>query len=221
MVALLASEAVRIGSCGLPGEWARPADARGLVVFAQGSGSSRNSPRNRFVATVLHDHRLATLLFDLLQEDEAREPQRRFDIALLTARLVDALDWLHEQRRGAALPWGQSRAVGLFGASTGAAAALRAACERPGHVSALVLRGGRTDWAGDVAQVQAPTMLIVGGADCELLQVNRTVLHALRCEKRLEIVPGASHLFEEPGALDAVAHLAADWFVRHSALRSH
>jgi putative phosphoribosyl transferase len=169
---------------------------------------------------VLHDHHLATLLFDLLQEDEANNPQQVFNIALLTARLVEALDWLREQGRGTASAWGQTR-VGLFGASTGAAAALKAAIEKPGQVGALVLRGGRPDLAGDVAQVQAPTMLIVGGADTDVLRVNRTALNALPCEKRLEIVPGASHLFEEPGALDAVAHLAADWFVRHSAQRQH
>jgi putative phosphoribosyl transferase len=197
-------EVVRIGPHALPGELARPVRAVGLVLFAHGSGSSRNSPRNRFVATVLHEHRLATLLFDLLDEEEASDRRRVFDIALLCQRLVQAIDWLRERDDA-------QRRVGLFGASTGAAAALQAAAERPGRVSALVLRGGRADLAADIARVQAPTMLIVGGADKDVLQANRAALHALRCEKRLEIVPGATHLFDEPGALDAVAHLAADW----------
>jgi putative phosphoribosyl transferase len=205
-------EAVRIGPHALPGELARPARAVGLVVFAHGSGSGRNSPRNRFVATVLHEHRLATLLFDLLAEDEATDRRRVFDITLLCRRLVEAIDWLRERDDARQA----QRRVGLFGASTGAAAALQAATQRPGRVSSVVLRGGRADLAADIARVQAPTMLIVGGADGEVLQVNRAALHELHCEKRLEIVPGATHLFEEPGALDAVAHLAADWFVRHT-----
>jgi putative phosphoribosyl transferase len=213
MGAVVSQEAVRIGPHALPGELARPARAVGLVVFAHGSGSSRGSPRNRFVATVLHEHRLATLLFDLLALDETNDRRRVFDIALLCHRLVEAIDWL--RARGDE----QQRRVGLFGASTGAAAALQAAAARPGRVSSLVLRGGRADLAADTASVQAPTMLIVGGADKDVLQANRAALHALRCEKRLEIVPGATHLFDEPGALDAVAHLAADWFVRHASER--
>jgi putative phosphoribosyl transferase len=215
MSAGLSQESVRIGPHALPGELARPARAVGLVVFAHGSGSSRSSPRNRFVATVLHEHRLATLLFDLLGEEEADDRHRVFDIALLCRRLVEAIDWLRErvdEERA------QQR-VGLFGASTGAAAALQAATQRPGWVSSLVLRGGRADLAADIARVQAPTMLIVGGADSEVLRGNRAALHELRCEKRMEIVPGATHLFDEPGALDAVAHLAADWFVRHTSDR--
>jgi putative phosphoribosyl transferase len=216
MAAVIEQLAVRVGAQGLPGELAWPARAIGLVVFAHGSGSSRGSPRNRFVATVLHEHRLATLLFDLLAEDEAQDRRNVFDIALLARRLVQALDWL--RNRDAAPTLGQ-HAVGLFGASTGAAAALQAAALRPGRVSALVSRGGRADLAPQLARVQAPTMLIVGGADTEVLQLNRAALHELQCEKRLEIVPGASHLFEEPGALDAVAHLAADWFVRHATER--
>jgi putative phosphoribosyl transferase len=212
-------QSVQIGPRGLPGELAWSARAVGLVVFAHGSGSSRSSPRNRFVASVLHEHRVATLLFDLLGEDEAQDRDRVFDIALLTQRLVEAMDWLRERPRDGGVPsLGQQR-VGLFGASTGAAAALQAAVRRPGRVSALVLRGGRADLAADIARVQAPTMLIVGGADSEVLRCNRAALHELKCEKRLEIVPGASHLFEEPGALDAVAHLAADWFIRHTSQR--
>jgi putative phosphoribosyl transferase len=218
MAALMSQEAVRVGPQGLPGELVRPARAVGLVVFAHGSGSSHGSPRNRFVAAVLHDHRLATLLFDLLGAGEAQDRERVFDIALLTRRLVEAMDWLRERGPCDTLAPGLPR-VGLFGASTGAAAALQAAALRPGRVSAIVLRGGRIDLAGPLSRVQAPTMLIVGGADGELLQLNRTALHALQCEKRLEIVPGASHLFEEPGALDAVAHLAADWFIRHATER--
>ncbi|HET9977335.1 MAG TPA: alpha/beta fold hydrolase [Burkholderiaceae bacterium] len=202
---------VRVGHRGLPGEWFRPPQAAGLVVFAHGSGSGRGSPRNRFVAAVLHEHRLATLLFDLLGDDEAQDRRRAFDIDLLTQRLLEALDWLRAQALDRA-----SDRVGLFGASTGAAAALRAAAERPGRISAVVSRGGRVDLAAEVLpRVQAPTLLVVGGADRELLQANRDMLRGLHCEKRLEIVPGATHLFEEPGALDAVAHLAADWFVGH------
>jgi putative phosphoribosyl transferase len=212
MAAMLSREEVRVGPHALPGELAQPARAVGMVVFAHGSGSSRCSPRNRFVATVLHEHRLATLLFDLLGEDEANDRRRAFDMALLCRRLLEAIDWLSERADS-------QRRVGVFGASTGAAAALQAAAERPGQVSALVLRGGRADLAADIARVQAPTMLIVGGADGEVLQGNRAALQSLKCEKRLEIVPGATHMFEEPGALDAVAHLAADWFARHPSER--
>jgi putative phosphoribosyl transferase len=212
-------QAVRVGPRGLPGEWTRPARAVGLVVFVHGSGSSRGSPRNRFVASVLQDNRLATLLFDLLAEDEAWDRERVFDIPLLTQRLVQALDWLYG--RGDDDGGLGHQPVALFGASTGAAAALQAAAEQPGRVDALVLRGGRVDLAPQLAKVQAPTMLIVGGADAAVLRANRQAMQALKCEKRLEIVPGATHLFEEPGALDAVAHLAADWFVRHSAHYAH
>ncbi len=220
MAALVIHEAVRVGPLGLPGELARPALAVGLVVIADGSGSSPGGPRNRFVATVLHKHRLATLRFDLLGVDEAQDRRRVFDMTLLTWRLVEVIDWLRERGHGEMSSLGLQR-VGLFGASTGAAAALQTAALRPGRVSALVLRGGRTDLADQLARVQAPTMLIVGGADTEVMQRNRAALHALQCEKRLEIVPGASHLFDEPGALDAVAHLAADWFIRHVTERLH
>jgi pimeloyl-ACP methyl ester carboxylesterase len=209
---------VRIGPQGLVGDLECPDGALGMVVFAHGSGSSRNSPRNRFVADVLHSHHLATLLFDLLDDDEAADRRKVFDIDLLAERLVEALDWLRgrdESGAGtAALGWHR---VGLFGASTGAAAALQAAAERPGRVASVVSRGGRGDLAAEhLPHVQAPTLLIVGGADSEVLALNRAVLRQLRCAKRLEVVPGATHLFEEPGALDAVAHLAGDWFARYS-----
>jgi putative phosphoribosyl transferase len=218
MAAIVSREAVRVGPLGLPGELVLPAHAIGWVVFVHGSGSSRGSPRNRFVAGVLQDHRLATLLFDLLSEDEAADRRRVFDIVLLTQRLVEAIDGLRQRDESGRAAPGPLR-VGLFGASTGAAAALQAAAQCPGRVSALVLRGGRTDLAPDISRVQAPTMLISGGADSDVLRFNRLALHALHCEKRLEIVPGASHLFEEPGALDAVAHMAADWFIRHATER--
>jgi putative phosphoribosyl transferase len=211
MALAIESDAVRVGPAGLPGELTRPQHAQGLVVFAHGSGSSRTSPRNRFVADVLHRHGLATLTFDLLTEEEAQDRRNVFDIGLLARRVIDALEWLrvHGDTLGA-------QQVGLFGASTGAAAALQAAAERPGRVSAVVSRGGRGDLAGAyLPQVQAPTLLIVGGDDVEVLTLNRAVMRRLHCQKRLEVVPGATHLFEEPGALDAVAHLAGDWFVRH------
>jgi putative phosphoribosyl transferase len=211
-------EAVRVGPRALAGELACPQQASALVVFAHGSGSSRHSPRNRYVADVLHEHRLGTLLFDLLTGDEAQDRRKVFDIALLARRLGEALDWLRERDAHGLGNGLGARRLGLFGASTGAAAALCAAAERPGRVSAVVSRGGRGDLAADaLSKVQAATMLIVGGADAEVLQLNRDVLRALRCEKRLEVVPGATHLFEEPGALDAVAHLGADWFVHHRA----
>jgi putative phosphoribosyl transferase len=210
---------MRIGPHGLPGTIECPNQARALVVFVHGSGSSRSSPRNRFVAGVLQRHHLGTLLFDLLSADEAADRPRVFDIDLLARRLVEVLDWLRDS--GELTPAGEDlgrRRVGLFGASTGAAAALQAAAERPGRVAAVVSRGGRGDLAVAYLQrVQAPTLLIVGAADNEVLELNRSAMRELRCEKRLEVIPGATHLFEEPGALDAVANLAGDWFVRHGA----
>ena len=201
---------VQVGRRGLPGELVLPAHANAIVVFAHGSGSGRHSPRNRFVADVLHGHGLATLLFDLLDEAEAADRRNVFDIDLLGARVADALDWLAGRDDTAGLR------VGLFGASTGAAAALRAAAERPARVGAIVSRGGRPDLAGaSLASVHAPTLLIVGGNDAEVLRLNRSALLAMHCSKRLEIVPGASHLFEEPGTLDAAAHLAGAWFATH------
>jgi len=207
---------VRIPAAGvtLEGNLARPDDARGVVLFAHGSGSSRLSPRNRHVARVLNAAPLATLLVDLLTPEEeaidARTAHLRFDISLLAQRLVAATDWLadHPDTRGLR--------VGYFGASTGAAAALVAAAVRAAAVGAVVSRGGRPDLAGRaLALVRAPTLLIVGGRDAQVLELNREAFAQLTCEKRLEIVPGATHLFEEPGALDRVAFLARDWFERY------
>lgn len=207
MSALMHGEQVRIGPRALVGDLQVPGDAQGLVLFAHGSGSSRSSPRNRGVARVLHAHRLATLLFDLLDDAEAEDRRNVFDIELLGERVGQALDW------AASHPGLPRRAAGLFGASTGAAAALLAAAERPGRVGAVVSRGGRPDLAAPwLARVTAPTLFIVGGADFEVLELNRQAMRHLRCNKRLEIVPGATHLFEEPGTMDSVAQLAASWF---------
>ncbi len=194
----------------LTGELTAGPGARGLVVFAHGSGSSSKSPRNQYVAKAIQQEGLATLLFDLLTESEQESVSKRFDIALLTERLLHSLAWVGRQPEVGRLP------VGLFGASTGAAAALKAAATLDGLVHAVVSRGGRTDLAGDsVAEVVSPTLLIVGGKDDEVLELNRRTLGALRCEKRLAVVPGATHLFEEPGALKEVSSVAALW------LRSH
>jgi putative phosphoribosyl transferase len=185
----------------------------GIVLFAHGSGSSRHSPRNRQVATRLNEAGLGTVLIDLLTQDEEQVDrttgQHRFDIGLLARRVIAAVDWIS---RGPAA----ETAIGLFGASTGGAAALGAAATRPGGVSAVVSRGGRPDLAGELLpRVRAPTLLIVGGAD-PLLELNRQALEQISAEeKELVVVPHATHLFEEPGALDEVAALAADWFVRH------
>jgi dienelactone hydrolase len=187
-----------------------PAGARGVVAFAHGSGSGRHSPRNQFVAGALRDAGLATLLLDLLEEDEADDRAKVFDIDLLADRLLAAADWL------AAEPLTGRLRLGFFGASTGGGAALVAAARRPAAVGAVVSRGGRPDLAGDALPlVQAPTLLIVGGADDVVLQLNEMALRRLRCVKALEVVPGATHLFPEPGALEEVARLAAAWFVRH------
>jgi putative phosphoribosyl transferase len=210
MVLSLQRETVRIGKLALPGEFDAVAEALGVVVFVHGSGSSRSSPRNRFVAGVLHGHRLSTLLFDLLTEAEAADRRNVFDIALLARRVDEALAWLHSRPDLRALP------VGLFGASTGAAAALCAAADAPQRVAAVVSRGGRPDLAAaHLARVQAPTLLIVGGDDVEVLALNRQAMRQMACPQRLEVVPGATHLFEEPGALDIVAELAARWFAEH------
>ncbi len=212
MTVTMEREAVWIGALGLPGELVLPDHPNGLVVFAHGSGSSRLSPRNAFVAHVLHEHHLGTLLFDLLNVSEAADRRNVFDIELLGARVAQVLDWLAQRGDLGALR------VGLFGASTGAAAALHATAERPGRVAAVVSRGGRPDLAGaSLARVAAPTLLIVGGLDHEVLQLNRAAMRAMTCRKRLEIVPGATHLFEEPGTLDAAAHLAGAWFETHLA----
>jgi pimeloyl-ACP methyl ester carboxylesterase len=182
----------------------------GLVVFAHGSGSGRRSPRNRYVAEELNRRGLATLLFDLLTENESFDRANVFDIRLLARRLGEALDWKAERDDLAGLP------VGLFGASTGAAAALAAAAERPDEVAAVVSRGGRPDLAeGALAQVRAPTLLVVGGADVDVLELNQWAADRLTCEHALQVVPGATHLFEERGALARVAALAGEWFVEH------
>jgi putative phosphoribosyl transferase len=205
-------EAVRIGPAALPGDLARPQDACGLVLFVHGSGSSRLSPRNRAVAASLQARGLATLLFDLLDEHEAADRRRVFDIPLLTTRVAAALAWVGTRPDLAALP------RGLFGASTGSAAALCAAADPASCIAAVVSRGGRPDLAWDaLPAVVAPTLLLVGGADTEVLALNRAAAARLGGPQRLEVVPGASHLFEEPGALEAVADAAADWFVRRFA----
>jgi pimeloyl-ACP methyl ester carboxylesterase len=205
---------VPAGSATLEGNLSLPAEARAVVLFAHGSGSSRHSFRNRYVARVLNEAKLATLLIDLLTLDEevidARTAQLRFDIDLLAERLVGATDWLTQ------FPDTKDLRIGYFGASTGAAAALVAAAVRPDAVGAVVSRGGRPDLAGAaLTRVRAPTLLIVGGNDVQVIQLNREALAQLRCEKQLMIVPGATHLFEEPGALDEVARLARDWLQRH------
>ena len=204
---------IRAGAVSLDGDLTLPADARAVVVFAHGSGSGRHSPRNRFVASALQQAGLATLLLDLLTADEETADQDRaelrFDIALLARRLEGAMDWLDEDARTAALP------LGLFGASTGAAAALVAAADRPERVAAVVSRGGRPDLAGpSLGLVRAPTLLLVGGNDRIVLELNRSAANELGAEHRIEVVPGASHLFEEPGTLEQVAARAADWFGR-------
>jgi dienelactone hydrolase len=205
---------VEVGTRHLPGDLVLVPGATGIVLFAHGSGSSRGSPRNRFVADVLQRRGLATLLFDLLDEDEAADRANVFDIDLLAGRVADAVAWV--RRREDLRPL----AIGLFGASTGAAAALRAAAAHPAEVAAVVSRGGRPDLAADVlSRVAAPTLLIVGGADALLIEPHREALQQLRCDKRLVFVPGATHLFEEPGALDEVARLAGDWFAAHLGIR--
>jgi putative phosphoribosyl transferase len=210
MVLSVQREQVRVGSLALPGDVDVVGESLGVVVFVHGSGSSRGSPRNRRVAGVLQRHRLSTLLFDLLTESEADDRRNVFDIALLSRRVAEALEWLHSRSDLRALP------VGLFGASTGAAAALCAAADDPQRVAAVVSRGGRPDLATThLVRVRAPTLLIVGGDDVEVLALNRQAMRQMTCRQRLEVVPGATHLFEEPGALDAVAGLAARWFAEH------
>lgn len=198
----------------LEGDLVIPQSAAGIVLFAHGSGSSRHSSRNRFVAQRLQKAGLATLLFDLLtlQEEEVDvlTRQHRFDIDLLTRRLAGATNWLCQQ------PQASQLAIGYFGASTGAAAALRAAAELPDKVSAVVSRGGRPDLAmTELPRVQAPTLLIVGGFDTQVIELNRQAQAQLNVENSLDIVPGATHLFEEPGTLEQVADLAINWFVGH------
>jgi putative phosphoribosyl transferase len=201
---------IRIGSALLGGHLTAPPDPLGLVVFAHGSGSSRHSPRNRFVAQVLVDAGLATLLFDLLTHDEELSRANVFDIDLLANRLLDVTNWARRRPALEGLP------LGFFGASTGAAAALRAAADPACVVRAVVSRGGRPDLAGSqLGAVRAPTLLVVGGRDTAVLELNRSARTRLRCESELAVVPGATHLFEEPGTLRVAAELARDWFVRH------
>ena len=201
---------VGAGGVALPGHLGVPEGARGVVAFAHGSGSGRASPRNRMVAERLRREGLATLLFDLLTEDEALDRRRVFDIPLLAERLLGATGWLREEPATAELP------LGYFGASTGAAAALLAAGRLGEAVRAVVSRGGRPDLAREaIPEVRAPTLLVVGGDDRAVLELNREVLPLFRCPARLEAIPGATHLFEEPGALERVADLAAAWFRRY------
>jgi putative phosphoribosyl transferase len=206
---------IRVGTAALEGDLVMPTDARGIVLFAHGSGSSRRSPRNRWVAQQLQESGLGTLLFDLLTPAEERLDAEtgalRFNIELLAQRLTRATDWAAYQKELSGLP------VGYFGASTGGAAALVAAAQRPQEVRAVVSRGGRPDLAGPYLEhVRAPTLLIVGGRDTPVITMNRTALVHLRlAPKQLVIVPGAGHLFEEPGALDRVAELARDWFTQY------
>jgi putative phosphoribosyl transferase len=203
----------------LEGELTVPLHAPGIVLFAHGSGSSRRSPRNRYVAQVLQQAGVGTLLFDLLTEREeaidSRSGEFRFDIELLADRLLQATDWVSEQ------PQAVGRRIGYFGASTGAAAALVAAAQRPRELAAVVSRGGRPDLAGSLLPlVQAPTLLIVGGDDTVVLELNRRAMAQLRCEKQLAVVSGATHLFEEPGTLEQAASLASSWFAAHMPRRN-
>jgi putative phosphoribosyl transferase len=198
----------------LPGDLGMPPDPHGIVLFAHGSGSSRHSRRNQFVARTLERRKLATLLIDLLTPEEElvddRTAEYRFDIPMLAGRLVTIVDWLQKRTDTAALP------IGLFGASTGGGAALIAAAERPREIAAVVSRGGRPDLAGAaLAKVTTPTLLIVGGFDTRVIQMNRDAMSQMRGDVQLEIVPGATHLFEEPGTLEQVAELAANWFAHY------
>lgn len=187
-----------------------PPNAAGVIAFAHGSGSGRFSPRNQFVAAVLQEAGLATLLLDLLEIEESADRRKVFDVALLAERLRSAADWLHHDT-----DVGHLR-LGYFGASTGAGAALVAAAQAPDAVSAVVSRGGRPDLAGDALPlVEAPTLLIVGGEDDVVIELNEQAARLLRCPRELVIVPGATHLFEEPGTLEEVARLAKEWFLRH------
>ncbi|MFP3942831.1 MAG: dienelactone hydrolase family protein [Alphaproteobacteria bacterium] len=201
---------VRIEPQELEGFLSIPEGAQGLVIFAHGSGSSRFSPRNAYVAERLRDHRMGTLLFDLLTPEEASDRANVFDIPLLGRRVAGAVRWAREKEETRHLP------VGLFGASTGAAAALVGAAEMPDGVAAVVSRGGRPDLAGDaLAGVRAPVLLIVGGQDYGVIELNEQAFHAMTCEKELEIIPGATHLFEERGALGKVVEKTARWFETH------
>ena len=207
---------IQAGPATLAGNLSIPDDAAALVLFVHGSGSSRHSPRNQFVARTLNKTGLATLLFDLLTSQEelvdSRTAEHRFNIGLLSERLVHATDWAKQQQST------RNLRIGHFGSSTGAAAALVAAAQLPDDVGAIVSRGGRPDLAGEfLPKVKAPTLLIVGGEDDVVIELNEKARAQMRCEVKIEIVPGATHLFEEPGALERVADLASDWFLLHAA----
>src|SRR6266516_857022 len=207
------------GRATLDGNLSIPENASALVLFVHGSGSSRHSPRNQFVARTLNNAGLGTLLFDLLTPEEeaidARTAELRFNIKLLAERLVHATNWAKQQQQTRDLR------IGYFGSSTGGGAALDAAAERPQDIGAVVSRGGRPDLAGEaLPKVQVPTLLIVGGDDEIVIELNEQARDRMRCEVKLEIIPGATHLFEEPGALEQVAKLASDWFVDHIGAKS-
>jgi pimeloyl-ACP methyl ester carboxylesterase len=203
---------IKSGVVMMEGELTVPRGARGVVLFAHGSGSSRHSPRNQFVAQTIRDAGVGTLLFDLLTKDEESIDRYtrhlRFDISLLAERLIDATTWIESEFN--------NLRVGYFGSSTGGGAALVAAAQRDDSIGAVVSRGGRPDLAGNaLSRVKAPTLLIVGGLDYPVIDMNQLAFEQLNCEKELKIVPGASHLFEEPGTLEQVARLAAEWFQPH------
>ena len=203
---------VTVGPAQLPGLLTLPQNPRGLVIFAHGSGSSRLSPRNAYAAKFLQNHGFATLLFDLLTEGESRDRRNVFDVPLLAERVTQAVDWTRTQSSLAPL------SVGLFGASTGGGAAIAAAAQRPNDVKAVVSRGGRPDLAGAALEIiNAPTLIIVGGEDGPVIGLNETAQAKMRCETALKIIPGASHLFEEPGTLAEALKAAAAWFVEHLA----
>ncbi len=198
---------IKLDGLALKGNLSIPENAIGMVIFSHGSGSSRLSPRNNYVAKVLNENGLATLLFDLLTEDEDRIYENRFNIDLITMRLIDVTQWVQNQKESKDL------VVGYFGASTGAASALRAAAFYKNDIGAVVSRGGRPDLAlQELNEVTAPTLLIVGGWDHQVIQLNQKAYQELKCNRKLEIVPEASHLFEEPGKLQQVADIAAEWF---------
>ena len=203
----MTTETVEIGANGLEGYLARPSGTNGLIVFAHGSGSSRHSKRNGYVAERLQADGFGTLLFDLLTSEEGQDRRKVFDIGLLAERVVEAIGWLDRDAGLARQP------LGMFGASTGAAAAVTAAAERPERVHAVVSRGGRPDLASAaLGALRCPSLFIVGGGDTTVIDLNRGAIEQMTCLKRLEIVPGATHLFEEAGALDRVVDLASDWF---------
>ncbi len=206
----LTSVSIPIPEGDLSGNLFLPPNPFGIVLFAHGSGSSRNSPRNRAVAEILNASHIGTLLFDLLTPDEDTDSNIRFDINLLTVRLLNAIEWVHDTPLVPHMP------IGLFGASTGAAAALRAAALLGDSITAVVSRGGRPDLAmNELPKVRAPALFIVGGNDPEVERLNRKAQRVMRCESQVSIIPGAGHLFEEGRSLETVAGLAAGWFLRH------